>query len=63
MKILKTHIKILIFVLKEIKRKGVVSRKDILNGCGFDNSNLSKVLKSDYLLEDNNQIKKDKNVK
>lgn len=63
MKILKTHIKILIFVLKEIKRKGVASRKDILNGCGFDNSNLSKVLKSYYLLEDNNQIKKDKNVK
>ena len=63
MKILKTHIKILIFVLKEIKRKGVVSRKDILNGRGFDNSNLSKVLKSYYLLEDNNQIKKDKNVK
>ncbi|WP_187213868.1 hypothetical protein [Campylobacter fetus] len=45
-----THKKIVKFVLEEIKKKGYCSRKDVLNGCGLDNSNLSKALKNIYLI-------------
>lgn len=51
----KTYKEILKCVLLNIKQKGFCTRKDILIGCGLDNSNLSKTLNNIYLIEKEKQ--------